>query len=171
MSGAVQASTNPVDTGSVAGRRILRFESLDQAIAEADRLAGAERAGKLKRLGNWTLGQALNHLATWAEFAYTGAPLKPPFFIRWILRMRKKQFLYGPMRAGVKIPGVAGGTLATEPMPLEGALDRYRRALERLKVEEPRAPHPIFVTLNHEEYTAINLRHAELHLGFFAPED
>ena len=139
-------------------------------MAEVERLAAAERAGRLNRLGNWTLGQTLGHLATWAEYAYTGAPLKPPFFIRWILRLRKQKFLYEPMKAGVWIPRVAGGTLGTEPMPLDEALPRLRRVIERLKTEAPTAPNVIFGKLTHEESIAITLRHAELHLGFLIPE-
>jgi len=163
-------SSIPVDTGKVAARRLLRFETIDQAMAEVERLAEAERAGRLKRLGNWTLGQALGHLAAWTEFAYTGVPLKVPFFIRWILRLQKRKFLYGPMRAGVRIPRVEGGTLATDAVPLEEGLGRYRRALERLKAEGPTAPSPIFGRLTHEVSIALSLRHAELHLGFFIPE-
>ena len=170
MSQATQTPAAPVDTRKVADHRTLRFESLDQLMAEVERLAEAERAGQLRRLGNWTLGQTVGHLASWAEYSYTGAPLKVPFFIKWFLRLRKKTFLYSPMRAGVKIPGVAGGTLATEPMPLDEALGRYRRALERLKVEPPASPNVIFGHLTHAEWTALQLRHAELHLGFLIPE-
>ena len=162
----------PVDTGKVAGRRMLRFESIDQAMAEVERLAEAERAGRLRRLGNWTLGQTLGHLAAWAEYGYTGSPLRVPFFIKWIqwiLRLRKRKFLYGPMRAGVKIPGVEGGTLATDPEPLDEGLGRFRRAMERLKTEAPTAPSPFFGPLTHEESIAMNLRHAEVHLGFLIP--
>jgi hypothetical protein len=149
---------------------MLRFESIDQVMADVDRLVEAERAGRLRRLGNWTLGQTLGHLATWAEYSYTGAPLKVPFFIKWFLRLRKRKVLYGPMRAGVKIPGVEGGTLATDPLPLEEALGRMRRVMERLKSEAPTAPSPIFGPLKHEEWIALTLRHAELHLGFLIPE-
>lgn len=163
-------SSEAVHTGKVAGRRLLRFESIDQALAEADRLVEAERTGRLRRLGNWTLGQTLGHLAAWAEYSYTGTPLKVPFIIRWFLRLRKRKYLYEPMRAGVKIPGVAGGTLATDPMPLEEALPRWRRVFERLKTEVPPGPNAIFGFLTHEEWIAINLRHAELHLGFLIPE-
>ena len=70
-----------VDTRSIPDRRPLRFDTIDQALAEAARLAELERAGRLKSLGNWTLGQTLGHLATWAEFSYTGAPLSPPWFV------------------------------------------------------------------------------------------
>jgi hypothetical protein len=149
---------------------VLRFESIDQALAEVERLAEVEQARRLRRLGNWTLGQTLGHLAAWAEYAYTGAPLKVPFFIRWFLRLRKRKFLYGVMRSGVRIPGVEGGTLATDPVPLEEGRARYRRAMERLQAEAPTAPSPAFGRLTHEEWIALNLRHAELHLGFLIPE-
>jgi hypothetical protein len=170
MSGATQAPSAPVDTGKVAGRRELRFESLDAVLAEAERLAAAERAGRLRRLGNWTLGQTLGHLASWAEYSYTGAPLQAPFFVKWFLRLRKRKFLYGRMRAGVKIPRVEGGTLATEPVPLDEGLERLRRVLGRLKAEAPTAPNVIFGPLSHDEWVALHCRHAELHLGFLVPE-
>ena len=170
MSTARPASPAPVDTGKAAGRRTLRFESIDQVMAEVDRLAAAERAGRLRRLGNWTLGQTLAHLAAWVEYGYTGAPLKVPFFIRWFLRLQKRKFLYGPMRPGAKIPGVEGGTLATDPVPFEEGLEHYRRVLEQLRIQAPMAPNIILGALTHEEWIALNLRHAELHLGFLLPE-
>jgi hypothetical protein len=160
----------PVDTGEVVGRRELRFESLDEVLAEVERLAAAERAGRLRRLGNWTLGQTLGHLASWAEYSYTGAPLKAPFFVKWFLRLRKRKFLYEPMRSGVKIPRVEGGTLATEPVPLDEGLERMRRVLGRLKSEAPTAPNVIFGPLRHDEWVALHCRHAELHLGFLVPQ-
>ncbi len=170
MSQTPSTTGTAVDTGKVTGRRTLHFDSIDQVLAEVERLAAAERAGRLRRLGNWTLGQTLGHLAGWIEYSYSSFPLKTPFFIRWILKLRKRSFLYGPMRAGVKIPGIPGGTLATEPATLDEALPRYRRILERLKVEAPSAPSPIFGKMTHDEWIALNLRHAELHLGYFIPE-
>src|SRR5262249_51172641 len=111
------------------------------------------------------------HLAAWSEFGYDGYPsLKVPFFIRWILRLRKRKFIVGPMPTGVKIPGVPGGTLAIDPMPLDEALTRFQRVTERLKVEAPPVPSPAIGKLTHEESIALNLRHAELHLGFLVPE-
>jgi hypothetical protein len=166
----MQTSSDRVDTARVANRRLLRFESIDEMLAEVDRLVEAERAGRLKPLGNWTLGQTLGHLASWTEYGYTGMPLKVPFFIRWIVRLRKRKYLYEPMKPGLKIPRVEGGTLATEPMTLEEALPRFRKVSERLKKEPPTVPSPVMGYLTHDESIAINLRHAELHLGFFVPE-
>lgn len=165
------ASPIPVDSGTTPQRRMLRFESIDQALAEVDRLAQAERAGRLRRLGNWTLGQSLGHLAAWVDYAYTGAPLKVPFFIKWFLRLQRRKFLYGPMRSGARIPGVEGGTLATDPLPLEEGLRRFRLAMERLKTHAPTAPNVILGPLAHEEWIALTMRHAELHLGFLIPDD
>jgi hypothetical protein len=169
MSDTTQPPSEPVDTKKARGQRKLRFESIDDALAEVDRLVQAEHAGRLKRVGNWTLGQALGHLAAWVEYSYTGAPLKVPFFIKWILRLQKRKFLYKPMPTGARIPGIGGGTLATEPLPLDEAEGRYRRALERLKSEAPTALNPIFDVLTHDEWIALHLRHAEGHLGFLVP--
>jgi hypothetical protein len=167
---ATVSDTRRIETGKVSNRRALRFGSIDELLADVDRLAAAERAGKLRRLGNWTLGQALGHLAGWMEYAYTPAPMKPPFFIRWILRMRKKKYLYGSMRPGVWIPRVEGGTLNTAPMGLEEGLMRYRAIADRLKKDAPTVESQAFGPLTHEEAIALNLRHAELHLSFFVPE-
>ena len=155
-----------MDTAKVAGLRTLHFESLDQVMAEAERVAEAERGGRLRCLGNWTVGQTLGHLACWMEYCYTGVPLKVPFYVRWLLRLRKRKFLYAPMPPGLKIPTVKGGTLATEVVPLEAALVQLRKAATRLQAEAPTLPHPIFGALKHDEWIALHLRHAELHLGF-----
>jgi hypothetical protein len=169
MSTTTQAATPPINTSKVPDRRILHFDSIDQVLVEVDQLVEVERAGKLKHVGNWTLGQVLGHLACWTEYGYTGSPLKVPFYIRWMLRMRKNSFLYKPMQPGVKIPGVQGGTLGTEPMSLDESLPRFRKVMERLKNETPTAPNVIFGRMTHDESIAINLRHAELHLGFLVP--
>jgi hypothetical protein len=168
MSTTAQAAG--VDTGKVTNRRILRFNSLDEVLAEVERLAESDRAGRLGRLGNWTLGQAVGHLATWAEYAYTPVPLNPPFWVKWLLRMRKQQFLREPMPAGVRIPGIEGGTLGTEVVPLDEAVEQYRRVLERLRREPPTVPSPVWGLLTQEEAIAGTLRHAELHLGFFVKQ-
>jgi Protein of unknown function (DUF1569) len=170
MGETATATARPVETSKVTGRRMLRFESIDQVMADVERLAEAERAGRLRHLGNWTLGQTLGHLACWVEYSYTGAPLKVPAVLKWILRLGKRRFLYGPMRPGARIPGVEGGTLATASTPLEEGLGRMRRAMERLKAEAPTQPQVIFGPLAHDEWIAMHLRHAELHLGFLVPE-
>ena len=154
-----------IDTSKVS-RRTLRFNSIDEVIVEVDRLAAAAKAGKLQVVGNWSFGTILNHLATWAEYAFTGTPLKAPFFVRWMFKLRRGHFLNSPMKAGARIPGVANGTLGTEEKPWEQQVRRYQVALLRLKQECPQVPNVIFGKMTHEEWIKLTLRHAELHLSF-----
>jgi hypothetical protein len=160
--------TAQVNTAKVAGRRTLRFANIDEAFQEIDYIVAADKAGRLRTLGNWTPGQILGHVAAWIEYGYDGYPVKPPpWFIRIILRMLVKKYLRRGMPAGVKIPGAKEGTYGTEVLPLREATERLRRAFLRLKSGEP-APYdsPAFGVMSHAERIELNLRHAELHLSF-----
>ena len=150
-------------------RRSLRFERVDDALTEADRLVAAERDGRLTRRGAWTLGQALGHLATWASYPFEGYPdsVRPPAPVRIVLRLLRNRFVTRGMPAGVKMRNVPGGTLGLEVLPAEEGLRRFRAALERLRQSAPTMPNPIFGPLTHEQWIQLNLRHAELHLSFF----
>jgi hypothetical protein len=169
MSTTLSAPQAPINTSNISERRILRFESIDDCLDEANRLAAAYRRGACKQLGNWTLGQTFGHLATWAEFSYSPCPIKAPWIVRLIMGFQKNKFLHNPMNPGVRIPRVDGGTLGTEPMEMEAGLRRFIRALERLKRETPTCPSPVFGMLTRLEAQAINQRHAELHFGYFIP--
>jgi Protein of unknown function (DUF1569) len=158
----------PVKTAKVRQRRTIHFNSLDEYLAEADRLADAETDGKLQLTGNWTLGQIFNHLATWIDYSYDGAPIKIPWLMRQILRPLKNRILTKSMRAGSRIPGVADGTLATNVVPTAEALAHLHRNIDRLKASSPTSPSPLFGPLTHEEWIKLHLRHAELHLSFVA---
>jgi hypothetical protein len=159
-----------IDTGKVADRRRLRFDTPAQLLADVDRIAASERAGRLRRTGNWTAGQTLGHLATWINYGYDGYPIKPPWIVKMILRGMKGRFMRGPMPAGKRIPKVEGGTLGVEPRTLDEGLAGFRAAWQRLQKSAPDKPNIIFGPLRHEEWIAMHLRHAELHLGFLHPE-
>jgi len=160
-----------VNTKAVTGRRILRFTSASDVLTDAERLAAADRAGTLKRLGNWSLGTAFNHLASWIDYEYDGYPKEfkvPPRILCFVARVfMKKRFLYSPMPRGWRLPKVEAGTFATEPTELEAGLTALRRAWQRLESTPCAVPHPIFGVLKHEEWIAMHLRHAELHLGYY----
>jgi hypothetical protein len=157
-----------VDT-KTAERRKLRFGTVAELEAELARIEAAQRAGTLRTSGNWTAGQILGHIATWLEFGWNGYPpnVKPPAIIKWILKRKKAGYLRDGMPAGVKIPKLEGGTLGREPMEFDAGMRRLRAALEPLKRGEA-PPHgsPAFGPLDNAEATQLNLRHAELHLGF-----
>lgn len=161
----------PVDTAKVHDRRKLRFNRIEDLLAEIDRIAAADKAGNLRRSGNWTAGQTFGHLASWITYGYEGYPFPPPpWFIRWILRLKVKQYLKDGMPAGVRIPKVDEGTYATQELPTDAGADRLRQALRRLNSGEAcRFESPAFGPMSHEDRMALNLRHAELHLGFLHP--
>jgi hypothetical protein len=153
-----------------ASRRILRFSTIDDALEDVRILAAADATGSLRCLGNWGFGQNLNHLATWVDYAYDGAPIKLPFFIPWLLRPMKNRILTKPMRAGSRLPRVPGGTLAVLPVPNSQGLAHFQTAFTRLKNEAPRLPNVLLGPLTHAQWIAMNLRHAELHLSFLLPD-
>jgi hypothetical protein len=161
-----------IDTATTAEHRTLRFLSIDDLLAEIDRIVESERADTLRRTGNWTAGQIFGHLAAWINFGYEGFPkgAHPPFFIRWILKRKKQQYLRESMRRGVRIPRAIEGTFGTEVHSTEEGAKRLRGALARLKNREPVKFHsPAFGEMPHDERVAFQLRHAELHLGYLHP--
>ncbi len=162
----------PINTRSVRDRRQLSFCTLADLRREIDRIAEADRAGRLRCAGNWTAGQAFGHLATWINFALDGYPpdLRPPLLVKLLLRTQKKRFLRGPLPRGVRLPKVEGGTLGAEPLPLDEGLARLRNAIDRLERTAPTVPNPIFGPMTHDEWIQGHLRHAELHLGCLHPE-
>lgn len=157
-----------VNTKKTEGYRKLRFDSIDALLEELAAIESASRANHLKVTGNWTPGQILSHLAAWVEYGYVGFPMKPaPFFIRFLLRLRLQKMLEQGMPRGIRIPGVRAGTTGQDDMPFDHAMSRLREALTRLKNGEP-CTHdsPAFGALSHEDRIRLNLRHAELHLGY-----
>jgi len=158
----------PINTKK-AQRRNLRFHTIDEALAEIDRIVAAEQAGELRATGNWSAGQVFNHIATWLNFTWDGFPpsVNPPWFVCAILRLMRKRYIHKPTGAGVKIPGLPGGTLGFEPISTEEGARNLRAALLRLKSGEPAKFHsPAFGPMTEAERTEFQLRHCELHMGF-----
>ncbi len=158
-----------INTGKVPNRPKPEFATLEQAVAYAQRLADVDHAGTLEQLGNWTLGQAMGHLAWWANAPFDGFPpsAKPPLAIRVMGRLIRAPFLSRRMPAGVRIPRTPGGTFGTDPMATDAGLDAMRRAFERTLAQCPTHPSPLLGHLSHEQWKRLHCRHAELHLSFF----
>ncbi len=149
--------------------RQLRFTTIDDVRREVQSLLDANRAGRLSSTGNWSLGKSLGHLATWIEFSYRpeGAPVSPPWVVRFIAKRFKSRFLNKPMPAGMKLGKFPEGTLGVDEMSGDAGAARLLPLLDRLEREPPIAANPLFGKMTHEEWTKLHLRHAELHLGFF----
>jgi hypothetical protein len=162
-------SLQMVDTRKVADRRSLRFSTLDDALRDAESLASAARNETLRATGNWTLGQALAHLAVWANMPFDGFPPmpRPAWWMRLLRPVINWWIINKGFPAGVRIEGAAGGTFGIEPCEVDEGLDRLRSAFRRLANEAPTHTSPAFGPMTHEDWIKFNLRHAELHLGFF----
>lgn len=162
----------PVNTAEVADRRPLRFTSIADIRRDLDALEAGHRAGTLRTTGNWTAGQNLAHLAAFIGYAYDGYPPElahPPWYIRLVLKLMKKKFLYQGLPVGVKIPGIKAGTVGQDDVGVEEGLTRLRSALARLEAAPPDRPNPIFGPLSHPEWMSMHCRHCELHLSFVHP--
>lgn len=161
-----------IDTAHVTERRKLRFSSIAELDAEIERIVAADATGRLRTTGNWTAGQTLGHLASWINYGWEGYPFpNPPWFVRFFLKLMRKKYLRDGMPAGVKIPNADGGTYGTEKLTTAEGGDRLRRALRRLQSGDAPPHHsPAFGPMSLEDRVALNLRHAELHLGFLHPE-
>lgn len=139
-------------------------------LVDARALAGALR---VRRLGNWTLGQALNHIAAWIEFPYIGYPaeLVIPDEMRANADAVKDRMMNATMAPGERLPGLEAGTLATEVVPTAIGLARLEAAARYLEEGDPAEPTPFpdpaFGVITRHEWTQISLRHAELHLSFY----
>jgi hypothetical protein len=159
-----------MDTPNPNQRRTLHFSMIDDITRDAQKLVAAERAGKLRQLGNWTLGQACGHLAAWINFGFDGTPTKVPFLLRCLARPMRKKYIYKPMNTGGRLPKIAGGTLAMDVFPTAEGFARLQRACERLNTSVPKLPNPVFGKLKPDEWRNLHMRHAELHLSFLRPD-
>jgi hypothetical protein len=166
------APTQRINTKKVTGRRQLDFSTLADVLADAEKIAASEGAGTLRILGNWTPGQAFNHVATWASFPYDGYPpkLKPPWWVKILAKMMRGRLFSGGLKPGFNIPGVPGGTLGIEPISTQDGLAKLRAAFARLDTAPPAIPNPVFGPLTHDEWKKLNISHAMLHFSFLVPK-
>jgi len=158
-----------VNTKSVQGRRKLSFESLDEAVADAERLVASPR---VTMLGNLSLGQILAHLAIPINGAIDGFDIKGPWIIRTLLGPRiKSSILNKGMSPGAKLPKKFHAELFPRRVSAEQGLEMYRKAVARLKTERMTADHPFMGPMCHEDWDRLSRRHAELHLSFAVPHE
>jgi hypothetical protein len=159
-----------IDTGKMSDRRAVKFASPREALADADVIAAAEWAGKLRRTGNWTTGQTFGHLAAWIDYSFDGYPLiAPPEMAAKARAALRTRVLDGRMMPGFHIPGVEGGTAGIEEFTLDEGLTRLRRAWRRIEGACPTKEHAFFGPMTHEEWIKLQLRHSELHHSFLHP--
>jgi hypothetical protein len=155
-----------VDTKSVQGRRTLQFTSLDEVVADAEKLVSSSNT---RMIGNWPLERLLTHLATAINSSVDGFPARAPWFIRLFGPLLKKRFLTRTMSPGFQLPKDVEPTLYPPSAASNEALQILRAAVARVRNERMTASHPVLGKITHEEWTQLHLRHAELHLSYAIP--
>jgi hypothetical protein len=158
-----------IDTTKVADRRQLHFSSLDDILADVDRLA---KCKEIRTLGNWSAGQLLKHVGLAMHKSIDGFTNRPPWPVRFLIRLFfKGRFLNKPMAPGFKLPERAAAELIPAGATLQEGLDCVRQGIHRLKTDPRRAPHAVFGKLTEDEWIRLHCRHCELHLSFLLPVD
>ena len=148
----------------VNNRRTLRFDNLDEALAESERLA----ALTVTTEGRFGFGQILEHLARTVDVV--NGSLKVPK-VAWPLRVvakaLKSRILAGPMPSGVRLPSKTQSILwPSHAIDVAAGLRHYRDSVNQLTRLATLPEHPVFGTLMKSEHIQLQCRHAELHLSF-----
>lgn len=148
-------------------RRALRFESVAEVRAEVDRLERAHEAGTLRTTGNWSAGQNLLHLAEWVQMYQRLDFPEVPWFVRIAGRLMRGRMVNKGFPAGM--PGPGNKPYDLPACTFEAGAAKYREALDVLESADLSHDNPLFGRMSRDDAVRIQLRHAELHLGFFDP--
>ena len=151
---------------STPERRELSFATLNEAVAEAERLAD----GEVRTTGNHSFGQILEHLARTHDMA-TGkveAP-RPPLFIRLMMPFIKSSIIKD-VKPGFKLPAKAETFFwPDQEFEVQDALTHLKESVERFNTVGPLPKHPVFGKLSQEKATELNRKHCAMHLSFVHP--
>ncbi len=120
-------------------RRELKFDSLDQVMADVDRLMSGHHT-----VGKWTLGQICNHLTIGLVASIDGIDVKVPWPLRKLIAplVLRRILSTGKMAEGVKVPQPLLPKTAVDARPEVEALRAAIRAFAGHP--GPMAEHPFF---------------------------
>lgn len=148
-------------------RRELNFQTLDDAVADAEQLA----SGNIRTTGNHSFGQILEHLAKTHDMAcgkITGP--KPPWYMRLMMPFMKGMILNGPVKPGFKLPPKAEEFFWPEgEVDVQQALNHLRESVKDYNERGPLEIHPMFGKVPRDKITRLNVNHCALHLSFVHP--
>src|SRR5687768_422189 len=145
----------PVNTGKVAGRRVVAYESLDDVLMDAEYLVAAP---KFNMLGNWSLGQMLGHLAAGLHMSMDGVTYRPPWFVRLMGPLLFKRRMLRRFPAGIQLPApMAEKLVPLDPLSPQEGLRLLQEATRRFRSDTSRQPHPVFGKLTGSQWHQLHL--------------
>jgi hypothetical protein len=160
-------------------RRLLTFDTLDDAATEARRLL----EGGYERAGAWGLAGNCEHLTRFMRFSLDGFPSRGmPGPIAWVLRklLLSDKKLAKPMPVGLPTPRFLRPVETEAEAELQDRADaeavarfveQLDRVKERTEAGDPWARSPLFGHVSPKKWPVIHRKHAEHHLGFLVPRD
>tara|TARA_R110002072_G_scaffold13481_1_gene56651 strand:+ start:81830 stop:82294 length:465 start_codon:yes stop_codon:yes gene_type:complete len=152
---------------SERNRRDLSLDTLDDVVAEIERLA----AGEVKTMGKHSFPQIVRHLAL-SNSMMTGripAP-QPPLIMKLLLPFIRSSILKGPVKPGVKLPANAEAVFwSDEEISLQDAIQMLKESVAHYKEHGPLPVHPIFGKASREQLDRLTCSHAAMHLSFVHP--
>ena len=149
-------------------RRELEFSSLEDAVAEIERLAG----GKVRTTGKHSFGQIINHLAVSLDQSTGKVQAPPPPWYMKVMLFFFKSFVLNdkPLKAGIKLPSASEDFFwPDQEFDVQQALTYFKEAVDRYKTNGPLEKHPVFGKVTLEQNLSLNCRHCALHLSFVHP--
>ena len=146
-------------------RRELKFSSLDEVVAEVERLAN----GEVHTTGNHSFPEIVRHLALTHDMV-TGkveGPT-PPWYLKLIVGLFKSRILSDkPLSPGIKLPANAESFFwPSSEVSLDDAIVHLKESVANYTANGALPKHPMFGTVSAEQNLSMNLRHAALHLSF-----
>lgn len=148
-------------------RRELNFNSLRDAVADAEQLA----KGDVRTTGNHTFGQIVEHLAKTHDMA-TGKIKGPalPFYMRIFMPFMKNSILSKPAAPGFKLPPAAEEFFWPDgDVDVQQAVAHLKESVENYYTNGPLEVHPVFGKASREQIDNLNITHCAMHLSFVHP--
>ena len=150
--------------------RELRFETLDDILAEARRIAAQPDAASR---GSWTPAQNLWHVGRFIKAGVEGYPAKVPFILKLIGPLFKKKFTTKGFTPGViKLPSLAAEhVVAPADTTVEQAMELFESAVQGAKDKGFLPKNPMMGKMTQQEWIDLHCRHAEMHFGLIELKD
>lgn len=147
-----------------SGRRTLRFESLDEVMADVEPLIGRNTT-----LGNWSLAQICHHLAVAIRRVVDLPASTPHDSSQWVGEEKKREvFETGRLPEGLPAPEVI---VPTGPFDEREEAEGLRQAIAHYKASAgPVIPHRFFGPLTRAEWDRLQCVHCAHHLSFAVPK-
>lgn len=153
--------------------RVLRFETLDDLLADARRVAANP---DVTTRGKWTAAESIWHVARYIQASVEGYPFKPPLLFRLIGPLLKSGMISKPLKSGFKTPAQMhrhmepGGSEVGE-ITMDRAIGLIEEWVGKADAQGFIPVNPAFGKMNRQQWVALHCRHAELHFGFIELPD